>query len=70
MLINHLLRIINTQNPTTQILYEICKNYSFKVNVQAKKIQFFLSLFSPPPHHHPQGGEKRERKNWILPLEH
>ena len=59
----------HTKSNTTQILYEMFKNYSFKVNVQAKKSSFSFT-FSPPPHHHPQGEEKRERKNWILPLEH
>ena len=32
----------------TQILYEMCKNYSFKVNVQAKKFSFSFSFSFPP----------------------
>ena len=46
----------------TQILYKMCKNYSFKVNVHcsSEKIQFFLSLFSPPP---PTGGREKGKEN-------
>ena len=44
-LIHHLLRILKTQNP---IWHRFCnkmwKNYSFKVNVQAKKFSFAPNL--------------------------
>jgi hypothetical protein len=33
-----------------------------------RKNSVFLFLASPTTTH--RGGEKRERKNWILPLEH
>jgi hypothetical protein len=47
------------------IWYGFCKNYSLNVNFLAKKLSFSFQ-YPPPPHHHPQGGEKRERKNWII----
>ena len=44
----------------TQILYEICKNYSFKVNVQAKKSSFSFTFSpSPPP---PTGGREKGKE--------
>ena len=47
-----------TKSNTTQILYEMCKNYSFKVNVQAKKFSFSFPLF-PPPTPSPTGGREK-----------
>ena len=49
-----------TKSNTTQILYEMCKNYSFKVNVQAKKFSFSFPFSPPPPP--PTGGREKEKE--------
>ena len=59
MLINHLLRLINTQNT-------ICHRFCTKcVRIIHYMLMFKRKnpVFPFPPHHHPQGGREKGKEN-------